>query len=137
MTEEKPARTPTPQRVAGQSRACEWIAIFGLLAGVYRGVIWPWFRRWGATDAEVRAPFPGADLIPAGKRGGTMAVTIDAPPSRAWSRLVRMGRDPSRLVQLGPARQRRSPERRPDPPGMAAGRGRRSMGAEPARPLLV
>jgi hypothetical protein len=42
MTEEKPARTPTPQRVAGQSRACEWIAIFGLLAGVYRGVIWPW-----------------------------------------------------------------------------------------------
>ena len=60
MTERKAARTSTPQRVACRSRSRLPIAVLGLLAGVYRGVIWPWFRRWGATDAEVLAPFPGA-----------------------------------------------------------------------------
>ena len=63
----------------------------GLVAAVYRGFVWPRFRRWGATDVELRAPFPGADLIPGGKRGGTMAVTIDAPPAAVWSWLVQMG----------------------------------------------
>jgi proline iminopeptidase len=93
MTERKAARTSTPQRVACRSRSRVRIAVLGLLAGVYRGVIWRWFRRWGATDAEVLAPFPGADLIPGGKRGATMAVTIDAPPSQVWSWLVQMGCD--------------------------------------------
>jgi len=32
-------------------------------------------------------------LIPGGKRGGTMAVTIDAPPAAVWSWLVQMGCD--------------------------------------------
>jgi hypothetical protein len=75
------------------SKAPIRLAAAGLLAGVYRGFIWPRFRRWGATDEELRAPFPGADLIPGGKRGGTMAVTIDAPPATVWSWLVQMGCD--------------------------------------------
>jgi proline iminopeptidase len=49
--------------------------------------------RWGASDEEVREPYPGADLIPGGQRGATMAVTIDAPPSRVWPWLVQMGCD--------------------------------------------
>ena len=65
----------------------------GLLAAVYRGLIWRRFRRWGATDEELCAPSPGADLIPGGKRGGTMAVTIDAPLAAVWSWLVQMGCD--------------------------------------------
>ena len=44
------------------------------------------------TD-EVRRPFPGADVIPGGRRSATMAVTIDAPPARVWPWLVQMGCD--------------------------------------------
>lgn len=64
-----------------------------VLAGVYRGVMWRWFRSWGATHEALAGPFPGADLIPGGKRGRTMAVTIDAPPSAVWPWLVQMGCD--------------------------------------------
>ena len=38
--------------------------------------------RWGATDNEVEWPYPGADLIPGGKRTATMAATIEAPPAQ-------------------------------------------------------
>jgi hypothetical protein len=48
---------------------------------------------WGATEAELRRPYPGAALVPGGKRGGTMAVTINAPPSEVWPWLVQMGCD--------------------------------------------
>jgi proline iminopeptidase len=47
--------------------------------------------RSGATDEEVRQPYPGADLVPGGRRGATMAVTIDAPPAEVWPWLVQMG----------------------------------------------
>lgn len=53
----------------------------------------PLLVRWGATDDEVKRPYPGADLIPGGTRGTTMAVTIDAPPSAVWPWLVQMGVD--------------------------------------------
>jgi proline iminopeptidase len=49
--------------------------------------------RSGATDEEIRKPFPGSDIVPGGKRGSTMAVTIDAPPSEVWPWLVQMGCD--------------------------------------------
>ena len=63
------------------------------LAAAYALVVRPRLLRWGATDEEVRAPFPGGDLIPDGERSATMAVTIDAPPSRVWPWLVQMGLD--------------------------------------------
>ena len=63
------------------------------IAGGYGALLPPKLRRWGATDAEVAAPYPGADLVPGGKRGATMAATIDAPPSRVWPWLVQMGCD--------------------------------------------
>jgi uncharacterized protein YndB with AHSA1/START domain len=74
-------------------RARRRVAAAVLLAGCYALVIRPRMLRYGATDEEVRRPFPGADLIPGGKRGGTMAVTIDAPPARVWPWLVQMGCD--------------------------------------------
>jgi len=64
-----------------------------LSIGVYTFGIRPRLLRWGATDDEVTQPFPGADLIPAGLRSATMAVTIDAAPSLVWPWLVQMGYD--------------------------------------------
>jgi hypothetical protein len=62
-----------------------------LAVGAYALVGRPRLVRWGATDEEVRRPYPGADLIPGGTRSATMAVTIDAPPARVWPWLVQMG----------------------------------------------
>ena len=69
------------------------LALLGLSAGVYAFAVRPRMLRWGATEEEVHQPFPGAGLIRGGRRGATMAVTIDAPPSRVWSWLVQMGCD--------------------------------------------
>lgn len=68
-------------------------ALLALSAGVYALVVRPRMLRWGALGDEVRPPYPGADVIPGGQRGATMAVTIDAPPSRVWPWLVQMGCD--------------------------------------------
>ena len=51
----------------------------------------PW--RWGATDEEVAGSFPGAGVIPEGRRSPTMAVTIDTTPAQVWPWLVQMGWD--------------------------------------------
>ncbi len=65
----------------------------GLAASAYALVIRPRLLRWGATPDELREPFPGMDIVPGGKRGVTMATSIDAPPSRVWPWLVQMGFD--------------------------------------------
>jgi proline iminopeptidase len=67
-------------------------AVLAVVSG-YALAVRPRLLRWGATDDEVKGPYPGADLVPGGKRGATMAVTIDAPPSRLWPWLVQMGCD--------------------------------------------
>jgi proline iminopeptidase len=63
------------------------------VVGVYATVVRPRLLRSGATDDEVRDPYPGSDLVPGSTRGSTMAVTIDAPPQRVWPWLVQMGHD--------------------------------------------
>jgi proline iminopeptidase len=69
------------------------VAGLALSAGAYLLVLRPRVLRWGASDDEVRRPYPGAQIVPGGRRGATMAVTIDAPPSRVWPWLVQMGCD--------------------------------------------
>jgi hypothetical protein len=69
------------------------VAGLAFSAGAYALVVRPRLLRWGASDEEVRQPYPGADLVPGGWRGATMGVTIDAPPSRVWPWLVQMGCD--------------------------------------------
>jgi proline iminopeptidase len=49
--------------------------------------------RCAATDDEIQGPFPGADLVPGGRRTTTMATTIDAPPRDVWPWLAQMGCD--------------------------------------------
>jgi hypothetical protein len=68
-------------------------ALAGLATALYGVAVRPRMLRWGATQEEVWRPFPGADLVPGGRRGATMATTIDAPPSRVWQWLVQMGCD--------------------------------------------
>lgn len=68
-----------PGRCAGSS-GWKLGTLLGLSAGAYALLLRPRLLRWGATDEEVRQPYPGADLIPGGRRSATMAVTIEAPP---------------------------------------------------------
>jgi hypothetical protein len=56
-------------------------------APVYRH----WHLRWGATPAEVAAPLPGDDLLPAAEYHATRAIDIDAPPDAVWPWLVQVG----------------------------------------------
>jgi proline iminopeptidase len=69
------------------------VGALGLAAAGYACFLRPRLMRWGATDAEVSGPYPGADLVPDGERAGTMAVTIGAPPDEVWPWLVQMGWD--------------------------------------------
>jgi hypothetical protein len=49
------------------------------------------YRNWGATPEEVRAAFPGDELVPEPAGSTTRAVTIDAPAHDVWPWLVQMG----------------------------------------------
>lgn len=73
------------------ARKVAGLSVLGV--GVYAAAVRPRLLRWGATDVEVTAPYPGAELIPGGRRSATMAVTIDAPPSAVWPWLAQMGCD--------------------------------------------
>ncbi len=66
-------------------------ALVAVALAAYGAFVRPRLLRWGATDDEVNSSFPGADLVPGGTRSATMAVTIDAPPSKVWPWLVQMG----------------------------------------------
>jgi proline iminopeptidase len=67
--------------------------VAGILALAYALWVRPRLWRWGASDEEVAGPYPGAELVPDGERGATMAVTIEAPPDQVWPWLVQMGGD--------------------------------------------
>jgi hypothetical protein len=69
------------------------LAATTLALGAYAVVVRPQMLRSGATDDEVTEPFPGEDRVLGGRRGATMAVTIDAPPSAVWPWLAQMGCD--------------------------------------------
>ncbi|WP_261382432.1 hypothetical protein [Arthrobacter sp. UKPF54-2] len=62
-------------------------------AAVYLALVRPRLLRAGATGGEVLGPYPGAGIVPGGKRSATMAVTINVPPSRVWPWLLQMGTD--------------------------------------------
>ena len=50
-----------------------------------------WYRKWGATDAEVHRSLPGDDLVPHPKCRYTHAITIRASAAEVWPWLVQMG----------------------------------------------
>jgi len=69
------------------------VGVAGVAAVVYGVWVRPRLMRWGASDEEIAEPYPGAELVPDGKRAATMAVTIEAPPEQVWPWLVQMGGD--------------------------------------------
>jgi hypothetical protein len=69
------------------------LALLAVSAAAYALLVRPRLLRWGASEDEVRQPFPGAGIVPGGRRSATMAVTIDAPPLRVWPWLLQMGCD--------------------------------------------
>ncbi len=51
----------------------------------------PWYRRWGATDAEVQGAWPGDEFVPRPQSELICGVTIDAPPAAIWPWFVQLG----------------------------------------------
>lgn len=80
----------SPKRTLGRPGPCARAVI---AAGAYGLLIRPRLLSWGATNAELKAPVGGADIVPEGRRTATMAVTINAPASRVWPWLAQMGCD--------------------------------------------
>jgi hypothetical protein len=74
-------------------RVIAGVAVAGTAAAVYGDVVRPRLVHWGASDEEVAAPYPGAEIVPNGERGATMAVTVDASPDQVWPWLVQLGGD--------------------------------------------
>jgi hypothetical protein len=67
--------------------------VAGTTAVIYGVWVRPRLMRWGATDEEVAGSYPGAELVPEGRRSSTMAVTIEASPEEVWPWVVQMGWD--------------------------------------------
>ncbi len=67
--------------------------LFSLIAiGVVAVVLLtPWMDRWGATDAEIAATYPGDALVQASTGIVNRALTIHAAPERIYPWIVQLG----------------------------------------------
>ena len=75
-------------------RGLLWLGIaIVIVMTLYYFFFWPWISRWGATDVELNATYPGDDLVAAPLFATTKAITIDAPPEAIWPWLVQLGVD--------------------------------------------
>ena len=70
-----------------------WLLLAGLGVAAYASLVEPRLNRFGATQEELRTPYPGQDLIPDPYTQTTMATTIAAPPAEVWPWLAQMGCD--------------------------------------------
>jgi len=75
------------------ARLAAVLAILAGLAGLLVGVLRPWYVRWGATDAEVKAALPGDEQWPEPLWQETRALTIAQPPSEVWPWIAQLGQD--------------------------------------------
>ena len=78
---------PTPNQLAREIRDVAAAVPLFVTAPLLRH----WYRRWGATDAEVAAAMPGDELVPGSHIFCTRAITIDVPPQAVWPWLVQVG----------------------------------------------
>ena len=71
------------------------IILGGLLVIVIISTIalFPWMDRWGATDAEILAVYPGDELFSNPAMVNNRAITIEAAPEDVYPWLVQMGAD--------------------------------------------
>ena len=50
----------------------------------------PWMDRWGATDVEIAATYPGDELLPDPASFINRAITINAPPAAIYPWIVQL-----------------------------------------------
>lgn len=69
--------------------------LVGLIGLVILAVILltPWIDRWGATNQEIAATFPGDELVPEPASFVNRAVTVHAKPEQVYPWLVQIGAD--------------------------------------------
>lgn len=53
----------------------------------------PWMNRWGASEEELAATYPGDELVPTPARFINRAITIQATPEQIYPWLVQLGAD--------------------------------------------
>lgn len=63
----------------------------GVLAVVLMVILTPWMDRWGATDNEIAASFPGDTLVPSPRVIYNRAVTVNASPRQIYPWIVQLG----------------------------------------------
>lgn len=66
--------------------AAAGLAVYGL-------AVRPWFLSWGATQDEIRGPWPGDEMTPDAICRATRAVTVRAPAEEIWPWLAQIGQD--------------------------------------------
>lgn len=69
------------------------LAGLGALVVVILVALLPWMDRWGATDDEIAAAYPGDELVPAPRLFYNRAVSIDAAPEEIFPWIAQLGAD--------------------------------------------
>jgi hypothetical protein len=62
-----------------------------ILAVVLMIALTPWMDRWGATDAEISASFPGDQLVPSPRVIYNRAITVKASPEQIYPWIMQLG----------------------------------------------
>lgn len=74
----------------------KWLKLIGILAGLVVLAVLvvialtPWMDRWGATDAEIAATYPGDELLPEPASFVNRAITINAPAEAIYPWIVQL-----------------------------------------------
>jgi hypothetical protein len=74
----------------------KWLKVLGVLVGlillavVVIALLTPWMDRWGATDAEIVAIYPGDELLPEPADFVNRAITINAAPEDIYPWIVQL-----------------------------------------------
>ena len=67
------------------------LACLGILTVVVIAALIPWMDRWGATNDEINATFPGDELVPSPRYTYNRVVTVNAAPEEIYPWLLQMG----------------------------------------------
>ena len=66
------------------------LAGFAILAVLIIFLFTPWMDRWGATDEEITASYPGDELVPEPASFVNRAITVNAPPEYIYPWIVQL-----------------------------------------------
>src|SRR3954466_10960868 len=80
-------------RFAMTRRLVSLVLLIAAIAVVHTTLVAPWFMRWGATDRELAAVWPGDELSVSAGTVSMRAVTVHAPPEAIWPWIAQLGQD--------------------------------------------